>query len=626
MTTSTKNVRLLLLPALAAALIGTGTQAAAAPRTDNTDRIIVKFKDQASTIGKNGLPAFSMRSGGAKAASLYFKHQMGGGGAFIYKLNGPQPLAEVTRIAAELMQNDDIEYAEPDARRYPQFVPGDTDYLSQWYMHDSETAGGIFAESAWDITTGDTNVVIAVLDTGITTHSDITRVLAGYDFISDSDIANDSNGRDNDPADTGDAVIADECGLGEDASNSSWHGTLVSGVIAADVDADGIAGLNHMGSILPVRVLGKCGGFTSDIADAIRWAAGLSISGVPDNTTPAHVINLSLGGTGSCSQTEQNAINAAVTAGSTIVAAAGNEGDTSISSPANCQNVIAVAATTREGGETCYTNVDTKVDISAPGGNSDEPTLGCTSAVGDGIHTTSNAGADAPGAENYDEVIGTSLSTPMVSGAIGLMVARAINNAITPLTPAEVEAILKNTARTFPTGTLDSFRDCTISNCGAGILDIDAALNYIDNLATVDTIPDAFSFTNQSNVTPGSIVASNTVTITGINAAANVAIDGGEYSIDGGAFTSTAGSINNNQTIQVRQTASASRFTSGTAVLMVGGFTENFTIRTVGINVPNFSPSDNDDDDSGGGFDLWLLLISFYMLRRRIFPAGSFRP
>jgi serine protease len=600
------KIHTFLLLAFAFGLACAGRPAAALPHNQTTDRIIVKFKNEPLQLDKTGRPALSLRSGGAKAAAMHYKNAIGNG-AYIYKLDAVYALEDAAHIAAELMQNEAVEYAEPDARRYPQLAPNDTHYAAQWYLHDSETAGGIRAESAWDITTGDAGVVIAVVDTGITVHSDITRLLPGYDFISDADSAGDSDGRDNDPADEGDAVAANECGPGEDTSDSSWHGTMVSGIIAADADADGIAGLNHQGSILPVRVLGKCGGFVSDIADGILWAAGLLEVGGLTNPNPADVINLSLGGTGSCSQTEQAAIDAAVAAGSTVVAAAGNEGMLAISSPANCSKVIAVAATTREGGETCYTNVSKKIDISAPGGNTNEGSCDGSTLPNDRIATTGNSGDDDPGLEDYFYTAGTSFATPMVAGAIGLMIAHAS----VVLAPAEIEAILKNTARTFPTGTGDGFRDCRISNCGAGILDIEAALNYIGNSPT-DSIPDSFSFNSQSNVTLGATVESNTVTITGINTSTAVVIDGGAYSIDNGAFTSAAGSINDNQTIQLRQTAATAFSTTRSALLMVGGVRAIFNVQTPAPK-RNGSGGGSSGGGGGGGHIGWLLLICIGM-------------
>ena len=113
--------------------------------------------------------------------------------------------------------------------------------------------------------------------------------------------------------------------------------------------------------------LGKCGGTISDIVDGMRWSAGLAVAGVPANANPAKVLNLSLGGCGACGTTYQDAINAIVAAGTTVVIAAGNSNaDASGSRPANCNGVITVAATNRNGSRASYSNYGAVVEISAP--------------------------------------------------------------------------------------------------------------------------------------------------------------------------------------------------------------------------------------------------------------------
>src|SRR5690606_25372148 len=198
-----------------------------------------------------------------------------------------------------------------------------------------------------DVTDG-SGVVVAVLDTGITNHSDLNaNILPGYDFISDTTVAGDGNGRDSNPADPGDY---------SGGSNSSWHGTHVTGTIAAVTNNNsGVAGVAPKAKVVPVRVLGRGGGYLSDIADGLIWASGGSVSGVPSNPYPAEVINMSLGGSGSCSSTYQNAINSAVGRGTTVVVAAGNSNaDTVNYNPGNCNNVIAVASTTRSGARSSF--------------------------------------------------------------------------------------------------------------------------------------------------------------------------------------------------------------------------------------------------------------------------------
>ena len=112
-------------------------------------------------------------------------------------------------------------------------------------------------------------------------------------------------GRDADPSDPGDWVSSSDQSnpalFGCDVSDSSWHGTRVAGMIGALTNNTvGVAGLSWNSFILPVRVLGKCGGTDSDIIAGMRWAAGLHIDGVADNPTPARILNLSLGATSPC--------------------------------------------------------------------------------------------------------------------------------------------------------------------------------------------------------------------------------------------------------------------------------------------------------------------------------------
>ena len=243
-------------------------------------------------------------------------------------------------------------------------------------------------------------------------------------------------------------------------SNSSWHGTHVSGTIGAVSDNGiGVAGINQGSKIQPLRVLGKCGGYTSDIADAIRWSAGLTVSGIPNNNpTPDRVVNISLGGSGACDSTTQNAINAAVAAGTVVVVAAGNSnGNAANFTPANCANVITVAATGPTGKRAYYSNYGTSVEIAAPGGDAQ---------LGKTILSTLNAGTTTPGADSYANYQGTSMATPHVVGVVSLML--SVNPS---LTPAQVTTMLQSTATPFPAGST-----CTTSLCGTGIVNAATAV------------------------------------------------------------------------------------------------------------------------------------------------------
>ncbi|MCC4614983.1 S8 family serine peptidase [Xanthomonas campestris pv. asclepiadis] len=370
---------------------------------------------------------------------------------------GPQLLVAdraLDRVDAEtlmrrLAADPSVKRVEVDMLMRPMLVPNDTRLSEQWAL--GTTTAGINVRPAWDKATGK-GAVVAVIDTGVTTHPELSaNVLAGYDFISDASIARDGNARDTSAADVGDWAAANECGSGASASSSSWHGTHVAGIVAAAANnGAGTAGVAFNAKVLPVRVLGRCGGYLSDIADAIVWASGGTVSGVPANPTPAKVINLSLGGIGTCSTTLSNAIASAVSRGTSVVVAAGNSNvDVSNSVPANCPNVIAVAATTSAGAKASFSNFGQGVDIAAPG---------------QAILSTLNSGTTAAGNPSYAVYSGTSMAAPHVAGVVALMQSVALN----PLSAASVEAMLKSTARALPVA-------CP-QGCGAGLVNADGAV------------------------------------------------------------------------------------------------------------------------------------------------------
>ncbi|MGV6851735.1 MAG: S8 family peptidase [bacterium] len=361
----------------------------------------------------------------------------------------------IQELIKKLQSDPAIESVELNARMQPLFTPNDTLYNSQWHYH--EATAGMNVDNAWDSSTG-AGAVVAVIDTGYRPHVDLVgNILPGYDFISDSAGARDGNGRDSDAQDQGDWAAAGECYSGSPASNSSWHGTHVAGTVAAVTNNNqGVAGVAYNAKVVPVRVLGKCGGTLADIADAIIWASGGAVSGIPNNANPADAINMSLGGSGACDATYQSAINTAVANGTTVVVAAGNENqNASNSRPANCSNVIAVAALDRQGNRAFYSNYGAVVDVAAPGGE--------TTTSTNGIRSTLNAGTTTPGADSYAYYQGTSMATPHVAGAVALM--KSVNAG---MTPAQIETELKNTVRAIP-------GSCS-GGCGAGLVDAAAAV------------------------------------------------------------------------------------------------------------------------------------------------------
>jgi subtilisin family serine protease len=477
-----------IFPAGLSSLAGYSDQAAGNNPTEEatffnqpTNQVIVKYKSlglQSDAVSPMSSVQLERLSEAAGVSVTYFREMSGD--AHVLRLPERLPLEQVQAISENLMQLPEVEYAEPDAIMYPMLTPNDPQYTNQWhYFAPSAGNYGINAPAAWDITTGSASIVAAVIDTGITNHSEFSgRTVPGYDFISDTFISNDSDGRDNNPSDPGDWAAANYCYAGSPAEDSSWHGTHTAGTIGAGSNnGAGVTGINWNSKILPIRVLGKCGGTTSDIVDGMRWAAGLSVSGVPANANPAKVMNLSLGGSGSCSATWQNAITAINGAGATVVVSAGNSNaNASGYTPASCSGVITIAATNRNGSRAYYSNYGTTVEISAPGGE--------TIISTNGVLSTLNTGTQGPVADTYEYYQGTSMSAPHVTGVVSLLYSLSPS-----LTPAQVLSIIQNTATAFPGGST-----CNTTNCGTGIV----------NAGNAVAIPPRVSSLNPNTAAAGS--------------------------------------------------------------------------------------------------------------------------
>lgn len=302
----------------------------------------------------------------------------------------------------------------------------------QWHFFDDYS--GVDLNTVWTESEGE-DVVVAVVDTGIRAHRDLgSRILQGADMISDTSVSNDGDGRDRDATDPGDWVApGDPCYQGQ-STNSSWHGTHVAGTILAENDnATDVAGINPRAKLLPVRVLGKCGGYTSDIADGIRWAAGGPggiVAGLRPNPNPAKIINLSLGGSGTCDFTMQSAIDYAVTQGAVVIVAAGNSSldmDQNPVTPATCNNVVTVGASNKSRQLSWFSNHGRAVDIVAPGGQSPS-----------GVISLGNTGRTTPGSDSVTEMSGTSMASPHIAGIVSLM--KSVNPDIAA---HQVESILR---------------------------------------------------------------------------------------------------------------------------------------------------------------------------------------
>lgn len=432
-----------------------------------------------------------------------------------WRVQAPASGAQATAWLDRLRADARLAHVMPDLHEQRAAVPSDTLFRAtdpanaQWWLDDQSDTGNAAAAGftkAWDTTKGSASPVIAVLDTGVTSHADLnTNLLPGYNFVSKPEYANNGGtGRSagaNDPGDAltqaefnGNTALWDGCVV---RPKSSWHGTLVAGQLGAVTNnANGVAGINWNARILPVRVSGKCGASVADMVDGMRWAAGLAVSGVPANPNPAKILVIgfaSVQGT-SCSLTDAkpevaaaarlyaDAITELRNLGVFIVAAAGNEGK-AVARPANCAGVFAVAATNRQGFKAIYSNHGTQVQLSAPGGDANNG-ASCDADLADtGIVSTTNSGTTGPSTAGYGAVSGTSFAAPQVAGAAALMW-----SANPALTLAQVETGLKASARPHVTAYALGYcpatsllpQRCTLNATtgGAGLLDAAEAVRY----------------------------------------------------------------------------------------------------------------------------------------------------
>lgn len=485
--------------------------AGANARVEMTDRILIRMSNQMqlAAVTRQAQVQQPLRAGLAAGVTLtHWRHM--GLDAEVLKLKQAVPLAEARLIAQRISKQAGVEWAVASQRRYPAAVPNDPEFVAEyklgdplidqtvindfglikhlWYLYPVQTSGDLktLAMSinwlpAWERSAGFTDrnyaSTVAVIDTGIVAHGDLesSRILPGYDFIHDAPTARDNDGRDNNARDEGDWNTTTEC----DNSDSSWHGTFVAGVIAATADNNlGLSGINPKAKILPVRVLGKCGGWDEDIIDGALWAGGLSLAradlgSAPTNPNPASVVNFSLGGEGACTAAYQSMVDRLRSAGIVVVAAAGNSSlNVSGFSPANCSGVIAVSSNARSGALADYSNFGVGVGISAPGGGT---TFKVTS--------TSNAGKTAATTDTFAQERGTSFSAPMVSAGVSLIRAANPN-----LTPDSVLRVLQLAATPFPADV-----DCDVRVCGAGVLNVDNAVSLAASGLSANTSLQQFS-------------------------------------------------------------------------------------------------------------------------------------
>lgn len=634
-----------------------------------TGRVILGWRAGAADAERASTLAARTRLGVGKAVSI--APQMD-----VVALEGVKDEASLAAALAVLRADPQIAFAEPDRRRYRHLTPNDPLFSAQWYLQSAQPSATA-ASTAWEPNagnnpTGSDGVVVAVLDTGIRfDHPDLKRasaagrLLPGYDFVSGDGnnsfkTANDGDGRDADPTDPGDWVSSAEATAECAQEDSSWHGTRVSGIIGALADnSTGLAGLTWRPWLLPVRVLGKCGGYDSDIIAGMRWAAGLSVGGVATNPYPARILNLSLGGTGACSASYQTAIDEIVARGVVVIASAGNESG-AVSEPANCRGVVSVVALRHVGTKVGFSNLGAISTIGAPGGNcvntgAGEPCLFS-------IDTTTNAGRTTPGADSYTDQfnfnVGTSFSAPIVAGVAALMLSVNGN-----LSSAQVTARLREGATPYPaapagiplcrepSGPSDrqtSECACTAATCGAGMANavgaVRAARRPIAALALPTSVSAGQNFTVQGGVSAASCGRSiSTYSWSVVDAGTGGAIVSGANAATVQAVAPTAGTLRLRLTVtdntgaidtaEVGVTSSAATTTAPTSTgssacptaINAGGGSGGGG-GTTPTPTPTPTPASGGGGGGGGAIGtLWLLALALWGVMRAVVTTRTRR-
>jgi alpha-tubulin suppressor-like RCC1 family protein/subtilisin family serine protease len=479
------------------------TAPAAAPNPDGprpdrpnarhaTDQVVLAFSRSLTKAEARGVGRLRSLSAAAHAPVSFVRLLDARHG--VYRLSAPLGDAGEATLAA-LGTVADVERAEPDSIVSVADLPNDPDADQLWGLAGPGDGSpfGIDAIGAWTTTHG-AGVTVAVIDTGLVAHPDLAgqTIPGGYDFVGDTGISGDGDGRDANPSDPG-------CPGG----GTVWHGTHVAGTIAAIADNGiGVFGAAPMSKVLVVRALGGCGsGYLSDAADAIRWAAGGSVSGVPPNAHPAQVLNMSFGAGVACETYLQAAVDDARSHGAVVVAAAGNDGvDAGSFEPASCAGVIAVAAIDSNGLKAAFSNFGPHVAIAGPGV---------------GILSTANDGTTAPAAAGYRSYNGTSMASPHIAATAALILAA------NPGLDADAVALAMRSTAT-PLAPDASASGCAALGCGAGVANANGALTALAGPTPI---------VGDVRVSAGSVLPSGSITLTAL-AVQPAGVTAAEWSID----------------------------------------------------------------------------------------------
>jgi serine protease len=266
---------------------------------------------------------------------------------------------------------------------------------------------------------GSTTVVVAVIDSGVIKEHPALKgvLLPGYDMVANP--RNLRGGRSGDFSPDGQDA---NCGRNVTSSSFRTHGTEVASIVAGN-GHENMWGVNPKAKILPIRVFGACGMAPEDMVDAILWAAGLPVAGVPNNPNPAKVINISIsGGTASCRPSLQNAIDTVITRGVFVVVAAGNNFNRPLAEPANCQGVISVGALSAENQIEKYSALDPRTTIYTVGGG---PALRNNEPWSENKLRVATLGKDLLSGDKLvveDKGVGTSFASPVISGFLSLLI------------------------------------------------------------------------------------------------------------------------------------------------------------------------------------------------------------